>query len=211
MSEDELQTVTLHDNFYRDSFNKVIMLITCILAAIVLLASFSIYLYIEKPRPVTFYVNDGFRVQPKVSLEDPYVSAPDMLQWVNDVFSKVFNLDFIHYDEQLSAVRQYFTADGWRVFLNQVNNYASKDMVVNGRLFVTATPTGAPAIFRKQVLTGRYIWQVNVPLSITYTGGVSVRTNTMTLQVLVVRVPTDNNLSGLAIDNVIVLNNPNNG
>jgi intracellular multiplication protein IcmL len=201
------ERMTLRDDFYRDSFGRVIFLITSIVTAIVLLSILALYLFIQKPKPITFVVNQGFRIQGNIPLDQPYISIPDLLQWVNDTFAKVFILDFVHYPDQLNSYRPYFTEDGWKVFLNQINNYASKDLVTDNKLFVSATPTAAPVIFGKGLVTGRYGWRVNVPLSINFNSDRQNTTTSLTLQILVVRVPTDNNLSGIAIDNVIVLTN----
>lgn len=207
----DTERMTLRDDFYRDSFGRVIFLITSIVTAIVLLSILALYLFIQKPKPITFAVNQAFRIQNNVPVDQPYISVPDLLQWVNNTFSKVFILDFISYSDQLNSYKPYFTADGWKVFLNQINNYASKDLVTGNKLFVSATPTSAPVVFGRGLVTGRYAWRVNVPLSINFNSDRQNTNTALTLQILVVRVPTDNNLSGIAIDNVIVLTNQGGG
>jgi len=211
MASEVTDQVTLRDDFYRDSFGKVLVLMISIAAAFVFLVVISIYFYMQKPKPTTFAVSNGFRIQAEVPLDQPYLSTPDVLQWVNDVFAKLFIYDFIHYDEQLNALMPYFTSDGWKVFLNQLNNYASKDTVENNKLFVTSVPAGAPVIFRQGLMNGRYAWQVNVPVNLNGTNTGNNLPKLLKFQVVVVRVPTANNLSGLSIDNMIVLENQGNG
>ncbi len=204
MAEEELQVVKLREDFYRDSFGKVILVIISLGVAIALLVLLSIYLYISKPPPVTFPVDNEWRVKPPVPLDQPYLSTPDLLQWASDALRKSFVYDFYEYNKQLKAATQYFTPDGWRVFLDQLNIYANYSNVQANKMFITATPAGAPFILQQGLLAGRYAWWVQMPLNINYAFSNQVNTRTLTLQVLVVRIPTTNNLNGVGIDNVIV-------
>lgn len=206
MTEESFHVVGIHDDFYRDSFGKVIFIFASILAAIVFLLGISFYIHTQKPVPVTFAVDSDWRVMPEIPLEQPYLTTPDMLQWVGEIMPKTFTLDFLHYNEQLKEYSQYFTQNGWKVFLNQLNIYANSDAMQTNKLFLNAVPSGAPYVLNTGLLSGRYGWWVQIPVDLTYTGSARSRTQTLTLQVLVVRVSTLNNLTGIGIDNVIVAN-----
>lgn len=201
---EEFEVETLRDEFYRDSFIKVICLIGSFIVAFLALVALSIYLYLDKPPPVVFPVQKEWRVQPLVALDKPYLSTTDMLQWVSDIMQKVFTYDFNHYDDQLKNASQYFTNDGWKIFLNQLNIYANYNNVQAYKLFVNSTPAGAPILLNEGLLSGRWAWWVQMPININYAGFSPPPNKTLTLQVLVVRVPTLNNLTGIGIDNVIV-------
>lgn len=205
MVEERLEPVVLTENFYRDSFGKMILLIMGFIIAICLLAGISFYLYFDKPKPIVFPVLEEWRVAAPVAVDQPYVSAPELLQWTSDALRTVFVFDFINYNDQLKAYTHYFTADGWNIFLNQLNNYVSQDKVINEKQFINGTPAGAPYIVSQGLLSGRYAWWLQMPLIMSYVGSKSSYNQSMTFQVLVVRVPTLNNLSGLAIDNMMVV------
>jgi intracellular multiplication protein IcmL len=203
MAEEEIKVV-LEDNFYRDSFGKVIFIICSICISIAFLVAISFYIFMNQPPPVTFRVADEWRVLAPVPIQQPYLSEPDMLQWVSDVVPGVFDLDFLHVDNQLEVAKQYFTENGYQVFLNQLNNYASKDNIQAAKLFVHGEPAGAPVILNQGVLSGRYAWMVQIPINISYAGMRNVPSASLTLQVLVVRTETTNNLTGILIDNITV-------
>ena len=203
MAEEELY-VRMREDFYRDSFGKVILIIISILLAIVLLVAVSVYLYLNKPKPVNFPVDAEWRVQPAIPLDQPYLSESDMLQWVNDAIQKSFVYDFYHYNDQVQNASQYFTPDGWKVFLNQLNIYVNYNNVQAYKMFISAAPAGAPFIIQQGLLSGRYAWWVQLPIDIYYVNG-QPPTQALTLRILVVRVSTLNNLSGVGIDNVIVV------
>lgn len=209
MAEENRQLVVLEDQFYRDGFGRVIVLILSIMCAIVLMSGMAIYIHVTKPPPITFHVDEDWRIQPAVPLDQPYLSAPDMLQWVSNALPSVFQYDFNNYNQQLKQASQYFTADGWKVFLNQLNNHVNYNNVQTYKMFVSAKPDSAPFILNQGLILGRYGWWVQMPLSIKYMGNNRSSTEVLTLQVLVVRVSTLNNLSGVGIDNVIVENSAN--
>jgi len=204
MAEEVLQTVGLREDFYRDSFGKVIFIIASVCVAIVLLFALIIYLYLNKPPPITFPIEAEWRIQPDVPVNVPYVAEPDLLQWVSETILKVFIYDFYQYNTQLKSYSTYFTSEGWSVFLNQVNIYANYDNILAGKMFVTAVPGGAPYVVQQGLLAGRYGWWIQMPIDINSSSFQRSSKKTLTLQILVVRVSTLNNLSGVAIDNVIV-------
>ena len=207
MPEEDSRIVTLQDDFYRDSFGKVIFIIISICIAIGFVVATAVYLHVTKPSPVTFPVYTEWRVQPDVPLDKPYLTTPEMLQWVSDVIPASFTYDFNQYDVQLKKVTQYFTPNGWKIFLNQLNNYISYTTMINNKLFVNSNPTSAPFVLNPGLLAGRYAWWVQMPIDINFVGYNRSYKQNLTLQILVVRVSTLNNLSGVAIDNVIVAKN----
>lgn len=205
MTEDELQMVTMRDDFYRDHFGQLVFIIASIIVAIIFLIAISIYIHLHQPKPLVFKVYDEYRVQPSVDLDQPYLTLPDLYQWVTNAVTNSFVFDFLHYNDQLKTVSQFFTDNGWKVFSNQLNNYANYNKVQADRLFVNGIPAGAPALLRPGgLLSGRYAWWIEMPIKVVYSGYSPPLPNNLVLQLLVVRVPTLNNLSGVAIDNVIV-------
>lgn len=201
---EEVQIVQLRDDFYRDSFGKVVVVIIGVVIAIALLVAMSIYFFLNKPPPVTFPVSVEWRVRAPVPLSEAYLSTPDLLQWVSEVIPKSFIYDFNNYNAQLQGASQYFTPDGWKVFLDQLNIYANYNTVTSSKLFVNASVAGAPSILNQGLISGRYAWWVQIPITLNYSGFSPLPDKTLTLQVLVVRVSTLNNLTGVGINNVIV-------
>lgn len=207
MADEDLGVVEIQDNFYRDSFNKVVICIILTCIAIGLMIAIAIYLHYTKPIPTTFFVEKEWRVQPVVPVDQPYLAEPSMLQWVGEFLPKAFVFDFNHYNEQLEEAQQYFTANGWKVFLNHLNNYVSYNNVTTNKLFVTGRAGGAPSVIKEGLYPGgRYGWWVGMPVIIDFASYTQSNSRTLTIQVAVVRVSTLNNLNGVAIDNVIVTN-----
>lgn len=204
MAEEALSVVSLSEDFYRDSFGKVIMVIACLCISIAFLIAVSIYLFLNQPQPITFHVAEEWRVQPPVPIQQPYLSEADVLQWVSNVVPKLFELDFMHMDDQIASAKRVFTDNGYLIYQNQIKNIVDIDTLNSGKLFLHAEPSQAPGILNQGVLTGRYAWWVQIPVNISYAGMRNVPDMGVTLQVLVVRTDTTDNLTGILIDNVIV-------
>jgi intracellular multiplication protein IcmL len=210
MTDNELHTVELRDDYYRDSMRKVAMIIASLCVAMLLLGITSFYLYMNKPKPVTFAVGQEWRIVPDVGVDQPYLSTPEVTQWVTNALRSIFVFDFVHYNEQVQASTRYFTNDGWKVFLNQLNIYANYNKVQSDKLFINGIPSGAPIILNQGVLSGRYAWWVEMPIELHYLGNTKPSVALLKLQVLVVRVSTLNNLMGVGIDNIVVANGSEN-
>lgn len=204
MTDEANTELSWHNDFYHDRFAGVVVIILGVLLALGLLIATSVSLYIAKPSPIVFGVADDWRVQAPVPVDQPYLPLPDLLQWVVTVVPSAFKLDFLNYNDQLNASKGYFTENGWSVFLAQLGNYVDQTQLTENRQFISCVPTGAPFVLNQGVLSGRYAWWVQLPVVLSFSGAARSPNIPLTLQLLVVRVPTDNNLIGVAIDNVIV-------
>ncbi len=202
MAEEEMETVELHDAFYRDSIGKVIFIGLSLGIAIVLMLLLSIYLYAKKPKPVVFPVYQDWLVQPSIPVSESYPSQPMIMQWLSDTMRKVFTYDFRNYISQRQAAAHYFTDNGWNTFLNQLNIYVNYNNVLADKLFVNGTATAAPTLVNEGLISGRYTWTIQMPMVIEYAGYKPLPKKPLQLEIRVVRVPTTSNLLGIAIDSV---------
>lgn len=198
--------VVLKDDFYRDGIGKVITIMLGLGIAFAFLLAMSLYLFFSKPQPISFPVGADWRVVEPVPVDQPYLGSAEVLQWVSSKFPKSFTYDFTRYNDQLQDHMQYFTSNGWQVFVNQLNNYINYNTVQLNKQFVSGAPTTVPLIENEGVVAGRYAWWVTMPVTISIANSDRASSQDVIFQVLVVRVPTTDNLVGVAIDNVIVKN-----
>lgn len=203
-TEESEDIVILRSEFYRDGFFKMLLALVMVILAIILLLVVAFGLFIQRPDPVTFAVDNEWRVLPPVALDKPYLKTFDMLQWVSNTLPLAFTYDFVNYTSQQQSLTTHFTENGWKKYLEIINAYASNDTVSQAKLFVNSSAAGAPIVINDGVLGGRYIWWVQMPLKISYSNYQKGYERTITFQVLVVRVSTLDNLSGVAIENIIV-------
>ncbi|MEO8401548.1 MAG: DotI/IcmL/TraM family protein [Gammaproteobacteria bacterium] len=204
MAGEELQVIRLKDDFYRDGFYKALTAFAVLLSAIFLLIATSVYLYVTIPAPVVFSTGDEFRILPPVSVDQAYIKQPDLIQWVSNVLPSTFTLDFVNFTQELQTNSQYFTDNGWKNLLDQLKIYIDYATIVNGKLFVNGSAAGAPFILNQGILQGAYAWWIQMPINLRYSSADKISTIPIVIQALVVRVPTLNNLAGVAIDKIII-------
>jgi intracellular multiplication protein IcmL len=206
MAEEELQVIRLRNDFYRDGFKTIVLALGVITTAIILLIASSFYLYLSKPVPVKFATDDEWRILPPIPVDKPYLSTANLLQWVSETFSTVFNFDFINYSIKRAEYQQYFTENGWKKYNELIDLYLPILAVESSKSVVRGTANGGPFIVNQGLLAKRYAWWVQMPININFSGVDKSYIQSLVLQALVVRVSTLNNLSGVAIDNLIVVN-----
>lgn len=204
MASEDLQVVQLRDDFYRDGFYKALSTLLLFAVMITLLVGMIVYLYGSKPKPIYFAVDDDLRILAPVPVSQAYLTTADLIQWVSTVIPASFTFDFVNYSKQLQNLKKYFTSDGWSKLQDHLNNFANANLISTNKLFVNAQASGAPFILNQGVLQNRYAWWVQMPITITYSTFERNTLQNITVQVLVVRIPTDNNLDGVAIDNIII-------
>ena len=209
MALDALQVIRLRNDFYRDGFHKILLGLGMILLAIILLVAMSLYLFLGKGGGVDVACDNEWRIVPPVPLNQPYLKTADLIQWVSTVLPTVFTYDFINYKDQLNANTPNFTGTGWSKLLEVLNNYEVYNAVTQAKLFVNGSAGGAPFILNQGLLSGKYGWWVQMPINLGYSSYERKYTQPITLQVLVIRIPTLNNLYGVAIDNVVVVSSAN--
>jgi intracellular multiplication protein IcmL len=211
VTEEKLQIIRLRNDFYRDGFRKILLSFGIVSIAIVATIVAIIYLLLSKPAPIVFNTYDNFRVVPAVPVNQVYISDADLRQWVSNVLQSVFVFDFYHYSDQFKSYRQYFTDTGWKIYSDFLNNFVVQDRVIEAKAFVHSAAENAPQILEKGPLPdGRFAWWVQMKLKINYTSPNKNFPNlNPVIRVLVVRVPTIHNLTGVAIENIMLGNIPN--
>ncbi len=201
MAEEELQVVSLRDDFYRDGFYKALGAFALLLIAIILLSAASLYLQFSKPSPVEFVTGDEFRTVAPVPINQAYLTQPDLMQWISERLPALFRYDFVNYNRDINTNMRYFTDNGWKNYQDLLKIYADGNSIAASKLFVSAVPGGAPIMLNQGLLPGGvYGWWIQMPLNLSYSSRTTGNAIPLVAQVLVVRVPTLNNLSGVAIE-----------
>ncbi|HYF97954.1 MAG TPA: DotI/IcmL/TraM family protein, partial [Coxiellaceae bacterium] len=117
---------------------------------------------------------------------------------------QTFNLDYVHWREQLQGVSDYFSTDGWKWFLQALQGTNNLKTLVDLQMVSSATITGAPQLLDHAVLGGRYAWKISIPVLVTYTS-VSKNFNLpATVTLVVIRMPITEAPDRIAINNFIV-------
>lgn len=202
-SSDQTEALTLvlmRNAFYRDNYQRAMMGVIIVFFVDVLLAMAILYHYFNPPKPEYFAANSSYQLIRYHPLSDPVVNNNYVLQWVSDAVRRAFSLDFIHWRQQLQDASVNFTTPGWHFFLQSYKQSGDLQSLVKLQMVANATITGAPVIQYENVLGGRYVWKIQMPVMITYTNLEKTIRQPLDVTVIVVRVPVQDNPDRIAIN-----------
>lgn len=172
--------------------------------ALVLSMSVHVWVALHPPQPQYFATTADGRLIPLIPISEPYVSHETLLEWASKAVIRAYKLDYVHWREQLNDMRPDFTDAG---FLNhrQALEAAGTLEAVTQRRLVTSVVTRAPPIIINQgVLADRYVWKLEIPITLSYEGASKQSPpQKLITDVLVVRVPTNQLARGIAIHQLI--------
>ena len=100
-------------------------------------------------------------------------------------------------------MREYFTDRGYAEFLSAFERGEYLARLRQGYQVASAVVQGAPVITDMQVRGGRLGWELQFPVLVTFHAGSGYDSNRFVAQVLVVRVPFDERIAGLGIEQII--------
>ncbi|MGD9153602.1 MAG: type IVB secretion system apparatus protein IcmL/DotI [Gammaproteobacteria bacterium] len=203
MVHDALELVKLRSNFYRDSYRKVTAALLGAIIIIIALAGIVIFLIVSRPTPKYFATTDSGRIIPLIPLDQPNLSESNVLQWASQALISIYSFDFLHYQRSFQENRKYFTASGWQSFMNALEQAKTIQTVKDQRLIVSAVLNGTPIISNQYIIGGRYTWEAQIPLLISYQGTNSYSDNILaTLKIQ--RVSTLDNQYGIGITEIVM-------
>src|SRR3989344_3989240 len=204
MSDDALKLVLLRKEFYRDSYRKVVLTFLLLVVLNTFLAALLIYEGTHPPKPQYFAITDDGRMIDLHPLSDPVVSDGRVLQWSAVAAQKAFELDFLHWRDQLQEASQYFTPDGWKYFLNALQSTNNLKTLTDLNMVSNAVITGAPEIQEKAIVDGHYAWKIQLPLLVTYVNANRTINQPTLVTMVVVRMPVQDTPDQIAINNFIM-------
>lgn len=151
-----------------------------------------------------YFAADGTRVIRLTPLSEPYLKAADVIQFARDTINRSLTLNFQQYRQQLEDVRQDWTREGFKQYLQQLQAGGYLDAIKSKRMNMTVT-AGTGVIVRERLLDGVYVRDVELPLEIKLSGQVSeLPAQNFVARVTVARIPTLDSLVGVGLDSIVI-------
>ena len=209
MADEAIELVRLRNNFYRDNYRRIVMaLLVCILLVVGEFLTI-VYLITHRPAPVYFATADGWRLQPMVPLSTPLFTEAQVIQWATNAVINIYNYNFVNYRQQLQNSSSYFTSDGFQQFLSALDKSNTLDTVTSKKLVVSAIVSQSPVVVNEGLIRGQYAWRLQMPIIVTLQSASEQLSQSLILTVLIVRAPTLEKTSGVAIAQFIEAPNQN--
>ena len=196
-----LGKVVVRNEFYRDGYRSLLRL--SLLQGVVILAllgAMYFVIQIHQPENRYFATTEDGRLVPMVPLNEPNLSQPALMSWVAQAATEVMTFGFNDYRRRLQESSRNFTRRGWESFTGALQRSRIIEMVEARQQVVTAAPQGAPIVVSEGLVAGRYQWEVQLPLVLTYQAGAQTRTDKLLVTIIIVRVPRLESPNGVGIE-----------
>ncbi|RNC78755.1 type IVB secretion system apparatus protein IcmL/DotI [Piscirickettsia salmonis] len=185
MADSALTQVKLRNDFYRDNFRRVsLILLISILINVALLAAFIVSLS-SRPEPKYFATTSNGQLIKLHSLSFPVMNDSAVISWLSDIVPNINSLDFLNYRTQIREKRKYFTSYGWEQYLKAFQPIVEK--IRDNKYVARAVVSDVPVVIQKGNINGVYSWRLQVPMIITYQQGASRDTQNVIWTVLIQR------------------------
>jgi intracellular multiplication protein IcmL len=199
-----LKNVLLRNAFYRDGYKRVLFAVLLILFFDIALAFAIFYKYIHPPEPQYFATTPAGKIIHYHPLTDPVLSDQEILQWVSVAVRRMYELDFLHWRDQLQRIQNYFTPKGWQDWSAALKSSDNLNTISKLKMVSSGDITGAPTITQKAIIGGHYAWKVQVPVKVSYESSSRAPiTQTYNITLIVLRQPVQSTPARIAINNFI--------
>lgn len=196
-----LGSVVIRNEFYRDGYRSILKI--AVIEAMIIIALIAVMFYvihIHQPENRYFATTEDGRLVPMVGLNEPNLSTPALMSWTAQSATEVMTFGFHDYRRRLQESSRNFTRTGWASFTNALEKARIIEMVEANQQVVTAAPRSAPILVSEGLVNGRYQWQIEMPIVVTYQAGSQTRADALLLTLLVVRVPKLESPNGVGIE-----------
>lgn len=198
MTED-FDKLRLRNNFYRDNYRRVLAALMASMLIILLMLGVIFYLITHRPAPKYFATTRHGKLMPISPLNRPNQSEPTVLQWASQAVVATYSLDYVHVRAQLTVASQFFTTQGWQVYITGLKQSGNLDKISDGHLIQHAVATGAPVIVQKAIIDGVYTWKIQMPILVVQESASSTQQTPLLVTLLIQRVSTADNPKGIQI------------
>lgn len=203
IAEDMIAMRILRDPSVREKVyfqNKAMIVIS---AALIVSILANVMLFLRPPDVRYFATTTDGKIMKMSDLAEPVQNTSAVLNWATRNITNAYTFSFANYRQQLQAARPSFTKSGWDGFNQALQESGNLQSVINNDFVTTVVPSGAPVIIAEGYMSGRYAWQIEMPILVTYQSANERFTQDLLVQAIVVRRPELENPSGLGIAQII--------
>lgn len=138
-----------------------------------------------------------------IPLDEPNLAPSYIRTWVALAMPDTLTFSHFDYKWRLSMASRYFTDNGWSDFTAKLKRARILETIEANRQMLTTAPRGAPIIQSMGVVSGRYQWVVQFPLTQTYLSGAKTSNHSLLVTVVVRRSDDKKHPYGIAIEQFI--------
>ncbi len=196
-----LGAVMVRNDFYKDGYRS--LRAVAVAQAAIILILIGLFFFVINTRQteyVYFATTEDGRLVPMLPLSEPNLSTPALMSWVAQSTTETMTFGFHDFRKRLQESSRFFTRSGWASFTRALESSRIIETVENNQQVVVAAPRSAPVVVSEGIQNGRYQWEVEMPMTVTYRAGSQTRSDNLLIRLLLVRVPKLESPNGVGIE-----------
>lgn len=199
-----LEAVVLKFNFYRDGLQASLS-VSLVLAIIVAIQMFLMFHFANRPIEREYFTVDvQGRIVKQQPMNVPYLTESALLDFAVRAVSEAYTFDADNYRKELTNVRQYFTPEGHKAFIDSMQPQIK--YVIDNTLIGTAVPSGTPILSDNGVgANGVFAWKIKVPVVVTFRTQKESSTVRRIVTLIIVNRPTFETPYGVGISSFVAV------
>ena len=171
------------------------------ISILVLIVAF--FLQYERPAESYFASSITGKNIPMQALKEINVSPSSLLNWSMVAVTNAYTMDFLNYEKSLEQISDFFTKSGYEKFRQSLNTSGRLQDIINNKLIASAVVVDSPVVLREGKSGKDYLWEIQLPITITYQGAsVQIYKQWLAVTLLVKKVPTSEAKKGIGIENI---------
>lgn len=158
-----------------------------------------------------YFATDNGRLVRLAPTSEPGWSQDDAISFGSKALTQAFNLDFVHYREQVSSIAPLFSEEGHASYIQALTSSNILEALRKDRMNLTAT-VGAGVVVRRGRLTdGTWFWTMQYPVRLRLVGQTTSRPEQpFVFEITIQRVDSSLKPVGMEIRQMISRNAPRN-
>lgn len=164
-----VETVLMRADTYRMAFKTMTVIALILALTTALSVTAATYLALTKPEPRYFATSLGGKILPLVPLDQPHLSANEVVNYAIKAVTDALTYDFKNYRADFQQAQDYFTKpNGWNSFVDALEKSDQLTMVKKRRLNTTAIAQDAVIVREGVNSNDVYEWIIQIPVRMTY-------------------------------------------
>lgn len=134
-----------------------------------------------------------------VTLPAAHQTFKNITSWLTDAISETYTFSFTNFYEQVDKSEQYFTPEGYSMYVKALKSSNIEKDVIGKKLEVASIPLQTPVMINGGAYGNSEFWRFRVPVLVSVQGSKDPVVEKYMMEVLILRVPSYMNHKGVAI------------
>lgn len=157
-----------------------------------------------RPDPTRYFASSpDHEPYPVLPLDRPVVDNPALLAWASEAVVKAYSLDFVRYRQQSEEAKVNFEPHAWNGWARSFIDARNLAKIVDAKMVTRAVPRSAPVVAHEGVVRGRYVWNVQFPMVLSYENTNGDVPETLLMEIMVARSDDPRHRRGIAIAQLV--------